>query len=168
MEEIRPGIFRYDGELTNPKSSPLVLVHPWWRGYKDIKNRVGGDYIEELNKVLANSKNSPVINFQAISADSKEDLKKEILESFDLINLQRRSTKGVYCIPTGYDGPAPTYTTWKSVVEFIKQFADEVRFGGGYFFKGCHELGCASITNHKFESQGLKVNVLEECCFGVY
>jgi hypothetical protein len=174
MEKISESIYRYDGKLESDKK-PLVLVHPW---FEEGKHRFKV-YLENPTPFSSlhfrrNSYQKNLIDLLRKSADRNIFLFEEygIAEkNCNRVSNLTKKTQGIYTIKTHSANPLPLNNLWGDVIEFIKEFSNEVDIAGGYLDletrpKSKKDFnGCAGIVYEKLKENGIKPYFVKGCCF---
>src|SRR4030042_3103409 len=149
MKKTLKGVYRYDGEIENTSNKPLILVHPWYEEginkFNVFKSEIkdfflSKGYKHNLDMLLSESYDRNIFLFEGEFSEKKSC--RRILE--------KRGGKGLYVIQTHPDGPAPLFSSWNSILRFIKDFNSQVDIAGGYVCRDSEGYyGCLGLVYHE-------------------
>lgn len=153
------GIYRCGDVSRNFDIEPLVLIHPWYCMESDnVRLWSGeGDYFDNLNGLILNSKNRSIILFE-------EYFRSSLKASSERVANLRGCGNNFYVVPTGMDTSEPKYTSWKGVSDFVRFFSNKVDVAGGEV-RGEH--GCAGSAVSEMGKYGIEGKFVKGCCFTV-
>ncbi len=170
MENIGFGIYRYNGELVNPRESPLILVHPWYDDFMISKSDKRPSsiltllykrkYLRNIDNLLKKSQNRNIILFE-------EKPNKRIENSFKKIK-RLAGGSGLYAVRTIERGCIPDNVadSWDETIELIRTFSNTLDLAGGYLWKDYSKFsGCLGETYNQLKKNDFNLNFVKGCCF---
>ncbi len=140
-------------DLENPGETPLIMVHPFYRGDRHYTLLDGdGNYLDNVRTLVRSHRGIQIV----FEADSKLERTKRFLA--ELNGDARREF-----IETIESHPEPRKMSWDGALELVLLHGTVFHGVGGYVGPDYH--GCLGYTYELLTSRYATVKLVSGCCF---